>query len=162
MLVGGCTFLLQKMIGKTHPLSEAAALAISTSFAITAKAVPRQSRNPQKKSQLFNTKGYSSFLSAPSRSLSLSSLQSQIPSSILLNRRRSLPLPRRAARTSARPLGLLRHAGLAVQLLVGVDHVCFFGRHFLAVDHAEAGSCWDIEGALGGEGGGGAAGYARC
>jgi hypothetical protein len=83
-------------------------------------------------------------------------------SSILLNRRSSLPLPRRTARTPACPLGLLCHAGFAVQLLVGVDHICFFGGHFLAVDHAEAGSCWDVEGALGGEGGGCAAGHAGC
>ena len=79
---------------------------------------------------------------------------------VLLDRRRRLPLPRRAARTPARTLGLLRHAGLAVQLLVGIDHVGFLGRHFLAVDHAEAGRCWDAQGALGGEGGGGAAGDA--
>lgn len=83
-------------------------------------------------------------------------------SSILLNRRRRLPLPRRAARTPACALGLLGHTRFAIQLLVGVDHVGFFGRHFLAVDHAEAGCCWDVQGALGGEGGGGAAGYARC
>ena len=83
-------------------------------------------------------------------------------SSILLDRRRRLPLPRGAARTSAGPLGLLRHACFAVQLLVGVDHVGFFGRHLLAVDHAEAGCCWDVQGALGGEGGGGAAGHTRC
>ena len=83
-------------------------------------------------------------------------------SRVLLNRRSSLSLPGRAARTPARPLRLLCHAGLAVQLLVGVDHVGFLGRHFLAVNHAEAGRCWDVEGALGGEGGGGAAGYARC
>lgn len=135
---------------------------ISTSFAFPARAVPKSNSSSRKVATLPLQGVFFFPFRTPSRSLSLSSLQSQIPSSILLNRRRSLPLPRRAARTSARPLRLLRHAGLAVQLLVGVDHICFFGRDFLAVDHAEAGSCWDVEGALGGEGGGGAAGYARC
>lgn len=88
--------------------------------------------------------------------------QSLSSRNVLLNRRRRLPLPRRATRTPARTLGLLRHACFAVQLLVGIDHVGFLGRHFLAVDHAETGCCWDVQGALGGEGGSGTAGHARC
>ena len=103
-----------------------------------------------------------SFLHSSIQSITLFASISVLPSRVLLNRRHSLPLPRRAARTPARPLRLLRHAGFAVQLLVGVDHIGFLGRDFLAVDHAEAGRCWDVQGALGGEGGGGAAGYARC
>jgi hypothetical protein len=86
-------------------------------------------------------------------------LKKKPPTSSLLNRRRNLPLPRRRARSPARPLRFLRHARFSVQLLVGSDHVCFFCGNFLAVDYAETGSCWDVESSCCG---GGAAGDAGC
>lgn len=68
----------------------------------------------------------------------------------LNRRRRTLPPPRRAPRPPPRPLALLRHPLLAVQLLVRVDPVGLRARDFLAVvQDAEAGCRWGRSGGVG-------------
>jgi hypothetical protein len=72
---------------------------------------------------------------------------------LLFDRRVQLALASSASRPSPRPLGFLCHLRLSAQLLVGVDHVCLLGRHFLALDDSEAGGWWRV-----GSGGGGRCG----
>ena len=95
----------------------------------------------------------------PSPSLFQSPPTLQLRSSqrlLLLNRRVQLALTSGASRPSPRPLGLLCHLCLSAQLLVGVDHICLLGRHFLALDDSQAGSRWRV-----GSGGGSGCGCRR-
>lgn len=77
----------------------------------------------------------------PSLPFPIQSLHTPLSRLLLLNRTSHLPLPRRTPRPPPRPLRLLCHARFPAQLLVGIDHVCLLGRHFLALDDSEARSC---------------------